>query len=795
MIINGQVISRRQLIALLGASAGVAALPAWAETAEAIAPQPYFASVMRAIAALVDAGQPIAKADADRLATLAANGNAEAVAAAEAILNRYTLARVELDKEGMGPAALGGADRTLIEQGWKVFLIRVSNPARLLEDFGASTGLASPGRMDPFSQLATAQRPKISGPLVNVPAVEKMWLLAQASANSRLSGTAVEYQLVELFSRDRGIREGKIGFGAGENPGRIFGVPFRRAALAKRLAIEFDAIPSRDVALSILDSDGIGCVASILVKDKREHIYPPQVMRIAPDMAFQPHIYRADRETVRLPDGEYSVTSRRGPEYLPVRQSVRISDANTQIAIKLQRWVDPAKWSWYSGDTHIHAAGCAHYMQPTVGVTPETMIRHVRGEALSVGDVLTWGPGWYHQKEFFSGRAVSPEATMEYPDLQVANNAALTPRPTPKDRQSLLRYDVEVSGFPSSLSGHLVLLRLKEQDFPGTKLIEDWPTWNLPILQWAKSQGAVVGFAHCSAGMVVKSTELPNYEIPPFDSIGTNEAIVDVTHDACDFLSGCNGPPAAELNAWYHMLNCGYTLVMVGETDYPCFVPSIDARPGIGRSYVKLDQRPTDDAGYEAWVRALRDGKLYWGDGRTHFLTFAVNGRTSGKQALGLKRVGNVEVVAKVAALLETTPSPETVTNAAEQPWHIEHARISKTRNVLIELIVNGVAVDKMEFLADGTPRDVRFRTKIARSSWVALRVLGSGHTYPVFVTLGDKPIRVSRRSAEWLRKSVDALWNEKHRLMRDSERPAAAEAYDHARRTYDRIIAESEVA
>jgi len=90
-------------------------------------------------------------------------------------------------------------------------------------------------------------------------------------------------------------------------------------------------------------------------------------------------------------------------------------------------------------------------------------------------------------------------------------------------------------------------------------------------------------------------------------SIGTNEAIVDVTHDTCDFLSGCNGPPVAELNAWYHLLNCGFTLAMVGETDYPCFVPSIDAPPGVGRSYVQLSQRPTDDAGYDAWVGALKE--------------------------------------------------------------------------------------------------------------------------------------------------------------------------------------------
>src|SRR5947209_14902427 len=43
----------------------------------------------------------------------------------------------------------------------------------------------------------------------------------------------------------------------------------------------------------------------------------------------------------------------------------------------------------------------------------------------------------------------------------------------------LMRYDVEVSGFPSSHTGHLCLLRLKEDDYPGTSRIEEWPSWDL----------------------------------------------------------------------------------------------------------------------------------------------------------------------------------------------------------------------------------------------------------------------------------------------------------------------------
>src|SRR5688572_18842394 len=117
--------------------------------------------------------------------------------------------------------------------------------------------------------------------------------------------------------------------------------------------------------------------------------------------------------------------------------------------------------------------------------------------------------------------------------------------------------------------------------------------------------------------MVVASTDLPNYEIPPFSSVGTNEAIVDITHGAVDFLNGCNLFPVAELNAWYHMLNCGYRLAMAGETDYPCVTGE---RAGVGRTYVQLDHKPVGDPGYESWVEGLKQGHLYCGDGRSHFL-------------------------------------------------------------------------------------------------------------------------------------------------------------------------------
>jgi hypothetical protein len=387
------------------------------------------------------------------------------------------------------------------------------------------------------------------------------------------------------------------------------------------------------------------------------------------------------------------------------------------------------------------------------------MMRHVLGEALSVGAVLNWGPGYYHQRQYFDAR-----------DNQLSTAS------------TLLRYDLEVSGFPSSHCGHLVLLRLRDQDYPDTRQIEDWPSWDLPILQWAKSQGAIAGFAHSGWGLQVDSHELPNYEMPPFDGIGANEYIVDVTHDAVDFISACDTPFAHELNIWYHTLNCGFRTRIAGETDFPCIS---DERVGAGRSYVRIDGPLT----YDAWCEGLRAGRSYVSDGFSHLMDFAVGGHAVGSDAVLsiLQPQSRMPVTASCACLLreEITARPD----PSRRPyWTPEHARIAGTRDVEVEAVMNGRVVGRQRIRADGSIHEVRFELQVLNSSWIALRIRGSAHTNPVFVSVSAQAPLTSRKSAEWCAAAVDRCWAQKGQRIRNREREAARAAYDHARRRYAAI-------
>jgi hypothetical protein len=387
--------------------------------------------------------------------------------------------------------------------------------------------------------------------------------------------------------------------------------------------------------------------------------------------------------------------------------------------------------------------------------------------------VLTWGPCWYYQKQFFDGDV----------------HALSTPR-------HLMRYDVEVSGFPSSHAGHLVLLRLTEDDYPGTERIEDWPSWDLPVLQWGKSQGGVVGFAHSGWGLWVAATKLPTYEVPPFDGIGANEYIVDVAHDVCDFISAVDTPAVWELSIWYHTLNCGFQTRLSGETDFPCIYGE---RVGLGRGYVRL--APEEPLSFDSWVNGIREGRSYVCDGLTHLFDFEVNGLAVGApgdngrpSVLAVKQGEPLAVKVNAAALLEEKPREDIRQRPiGETPyWHIERARIGDTRTVPVELIVNGVAVETKAIEADGNVSEVTFDYAPERSSWVAVRILPAAHTNPVFVEVDGAPIRASRRSAEWCLKSVDRCWKSKRGAIRESEIAAAEAAYEHARERYRAIEVES---
>jgi hypothetical protein len=109
-----------------------------------------------------------------------------------------------------------------------------------------------------------------------------------------------------------------------------------------------------------------------------------------------------------------------------------------------------------------------------------------------------------------------------------------------------------------------------------------------------------------------------------------------------------------------------------------------------------------------------------------------------------------------------------------------------------VALIVNGFPVETREITAGGGWNGLTFTYPVQKSSWVALRVMYTAHTNPIFVLVDGKPVRASKRSAEWCRQAVDQCWTMKSPQIREEERNDAEAAYNRAREVYDRIIQEA---
>ena len=725
-------------------------------TAASVPLQPFAQQVRRLEDALSYIGQPLPMADHVAInRTLALNDEAEAAKKLQEILDQHVLVEVDINAESRVKVRQGKAKPELVEKGTRMFLVKVSNGAGVTAPLvvespnSGPTSLRSRGEKEPAMELTQEH-------------VKERWanleMYQDPPMAPRLSGLGIEYQILQIYSRDHGQRSAKIAFNVGQGTQDI---GFRNDIL-----VLFNIEQARPITLRVRDEKGEPSIASFTIKDLQGRIYPNPSKRLAPDFPFQPQVYRADGEQVRLPDGYYSIEYGGGPEFYRRTKELPIEgNAPREISFQLQRWIDPSKYGWWSGDHHVHASGCSHYKNPTEGVHPEDMIRQILGENLNIGAVLTWGPSWYYQKQFFSSK-----------DHQLSK------------AERVMHYDVEVSGFPSSHAGHLVLLGLQEDDYPGTTRVDEWPSWDLPVLQWGQRQGAIVGFSHSGWGLQVKSDKLPNYEMPGFDGIGANEFIVDVTHDAVDFISTVDTPSVWELNIWYHTLNVGFRSRVSGETDFPCIY---DDKVGLGRSYVKLDRLT-----YQGWIEGVRDGRCYVSEGKSHLMDFAVNGVEVGTNdsEVHLKGPQKVRVTAKTAAFLDRYPDPTFFDlGYAEKPyWDVERARVPNTREVPVELIVNGEAVASQNLLADGQVREMSFDVTIDKSSWIALRILPSSHTNPIFALVDGKPIRASRRSAEWCLAAVNQCWSQKAPRIRDSEKDAAQKAYDHAREVYRERLRES---
>ena len=291
--------------------------------------------------------------------------------------------------------------------------------------------------------------------------------------------------------------------------------------------------------------------------------------------------------------------------------------------------------------------------------------------------------------------------------------------------------------------------------------------------------------------------QLPNLAVPEMNGVGAMEICVSVAEGVCDFISAMDTARIQEWNCWYHILNCGFPLKVSGETDFPCMSGT---RVGQGRVYVRLGA--VDRVDFGAWCDGLAKGRSYVSDGFAHALAFTVNGSQPGFDDVHLDRAGDVRIKATVAfapelpvAVAYGTEVSKAGKRTAGDTVNLHGPRSTETvkgGRRLVEVVVNGVPVASQHVPADGATHELEWTVPIRGSSWVALRHFPQMHTNPVNVLLAGRPIRASRKSAEWCIETIKQLWRARSRRIAPSERPVADETFQRAMARYHQIAAEA---
>lgn len=306
----------------------------------------------------------------------------------------------------------------------------------------------------------------------------------------------------------------------------------------------------------------------------------------------------------------------------------------------------------------------------------------------------------------------------------------------------------------NDIYGHVGFLNLKTFvepayfGWPNSPFPYDHPG-NFPQAEKAKAQGGAVVYVHPA---------LPS-EFPVDIALGVADTIDVMSQNAEDLPT----------EYWYRLLNCGFRCPISAGTDAFLNIPQ-HIIPGAGRVYVKTGTA----FDYQRWIDGFLAGRSFATNGP--LVQFTVDGKEPGAE---IRAEGPVEV---------------DVTGDAR----------SIVPMTALELIVNGRAVRRWE--AGRDPYAMRFteRLTLDQSSWVALRVRGTGHrlapndrevyahTSPVYVTVAGRPV-ASREDAEFFIGQIDALiakmdarGNFEHRGQRD----AIVARFREAQEIYRRIAA-----
>jgi O-glycosyl hydrolase len=362
--------------------------------------------------------------------------------------------------------------------------------------------------------------------------------------------------------------------------------------------------------------------------------------------------------------------------------------------------IKPEPAGWYPGDMHVHR-NCGE----VTPVWPETSLAEMMdANQLSVISMLAdMGNGEVKDNRTDLAKVTGGDAPESTPGKIVHWDAEW-------------HFDPEGVTFEhKALGGHLVMLGLTEASTV-------WEESPYQVLEWGRKQDAVMGFCHMQYLDDSIQDQL-NCCIPV-------DFPVETALGTIDFLAEDVWLNDASIHAYYKLLNCGFRPGWAAGTDFPC---NNSAPLGSLLTYVQVKDGPLT---YRKWIEGIKNGRtVVTTNGHNEFLDLKVNGTSCPGDEISMETNGHVNVNVVWTSILDQEGD--------------------------IEIVCNGKIVAKQHATAGpGKPGTLAFDLPVKESSWICARRMNAkghqSHTAPVYVNIGNRPVRANPADAEYFVKWIE---------------------------------------
>ncbi len=443
---------------------------------------------------------------------------------------------------------------------------------------------------------------------------------------------------------------------------------------------------------------------------------------------------------VDVPAGRYTVTAKRGKEYLPAERTVEVGRKPAQVKIALRRWIDVAAAGWYSGDTHVHRP---------IEELPNLLL----AEDLNVGLPLTY---WV-TTAYASPAGSSKGAAKKPPPEPIHVDATHVIYPVNTE------YEIFSTAGKRHTLGAVMILGHKAPFTEGVPPVK-------PVADRARREGALLDLDKHSwpwslmvaAVMKVDLFELANNHVWRTEfgfrkwTLETAPAYMKLQRDEGGLTEW--GWIDFGFQTYYALLNCGFRM-------HPSAGTASGVHPvplGFGRVYVHVP----GDFTFAKWMKGLGAGRSFVTTGPMLMVKVAhlPGGGT-------LRKKAGDDLSCRVTGLAASAVPLRT-----------------------IEVVVNGRVVRGLKPANRRTDRGgcdspIDTTVKLDGSSWIAVRAFEDrpdgrirfAHSSPVHVEVPGRPLRPRREEVDYLIGRVKGELERNRPVLR----PDGLKEYEEALRAY----------